>query len=103
MLDGVLLYILQLQGGLEITDWGVFKTTDSECVDHVTGYIDRLVDECIPTKTVRSFPNYKPWMKPNIRNKLREHSTTFKSGDSKAKYDLRKATKTAKTDYKNKL
>jgi len=42
----------------------------------------------------------KPWMIPNIRNNRRERSTAFKSGDSnfgkKAKYDLRKAIKTAK-------
>jgi len=46
-------------------------------------------------------------MNPNIRNKLREWSSAFKSGDSniykKAKNDLRKAIKTAKTNYKNKL
>jgi len=40
--------------------------------EHVTGYIIRLVEECIPTKTVLSFPNRKPWMDPNIRIKRRE-------------------------------
>jgi len=42
-------------------------------------------------------------MNPNISNKLRKRSPAFKSVDSnlykKAKYDLRKAIKTAKIDY----
>jgi len=82
-------------------DWSEFKTTDLNVyADQVTGYINKLVEECIPTKNVRSCPNSKPWMNPIIRIKLREQSTAFTSGGShlykKAKYDLRKAI----TDYK---
>jgi len=41
-------YRQQLWGGLQITDWSVFKTTDLNVdADHVTGYINRLVEECI--------------------------------------------------------
>jgi len=39
-------YILQLWGGLEITDWSVFKTTNLNVyADHVGGYINGTVDE----------------------------------------------------------
>lgn len=63
--------------------WSVFKTKDLDVyADDFTGYINRLVEEYIATKTVCSFPNRKPWMNPDIYNKLREWSITFKSGDS---------------------
>jgi len=54
--------------GTTDTDWSVFKTTDLNVyAEHITGYINRLVEECIPTKTVVSFPNSKPLMNTNIR------------------------------------
>jgi len=48
-------YILQLQGGLEITDWSVdqsvISTDLSTDTDHITRYTKRLVEESIPIKT----------------------------------------------------
>ncbi|KAJ8418577.1 hypothetical protein AAFF_G00000760 [Aldrovandia affinis] len=93
---------------MELTDWSIFKNPDLDVyASHVIGYTNRLVDECIPAKLVRSFPNCKPWMNSDIRSKQREQCTAFKSGNTElyrmAKYDLRRAIKTAKKDYKNKL
>jgi len=53
------------------------------------------------------FPNRKPWMNKEIHSLLKVRQTTFKSGDTKryrkSRYDLRRAIREAKRQYRDKL
>ncbi len=55
--------------------------------DTVTCFIRKCIEDVVPTKTIRIYPNQKPWI--NDR----------KQGS----YDLRKSIKVAKRQYKNKV
>ena len=32
-----------------------------------TGFINKCIDDVVPTVTIRTFPNQKPWITDNIR------------------------------------
>lgn len=44
----------------------------------------------IPTKTVVSYPNNKPWISKELKHLLREKRTVFNSGDKSAYAEIRK-------------
>ena len=73
-----------IQACLEATDWDTFKTVSSdldEYTDTVIQYISFYVNSCIPTRTVVSYPNQKPWFNKEIRDKMRSRNEAFKRGD----------------------
>ena len=63
----------QLQDCFDQTNWDLFydncSSTD-ELVDTVSCYIKFCEDITIPTKTVRCYPNNKPWINKDIKQKL---------------------------------
>ena len=95
---------------------GVFKTAalrDDSTVDleeyasSVTGYISTCVENIVPTKRCRTYPNQKPWINCEVRSMLRARSTAFASGNAedykKARYDLRRSMREAKRQCRLKL
>ncbi|CAM4331524.1 unnamed protein product [Leuciscus chuanchicus] len=99
-----------LQGCLEATDWNIFKeATDDihEYTEAVSDYISWCTSTCAPPRTVRVFPNQKPWFNGNIKQKIRKRQEAFKSGDQseykKARYELQKSIRAAKRAYSQKL
>ncbi len=58
-------------------------------------------------KTIRIYPNQKPWINSDVRAALSAWTSVFKSGNfddrKQASYDLRKSIKAAKRQYKNKV
>ena len=64
---------------------------------------------CIPTKTITSYPNEKPWFNTYIKHKLQAKQDTYKDNDKynykykKARYAAEKAVKTGKAKYRVKL
>ncbi len=72
--------------------------------DSVTCFIRKCIEEVVPKKTIRIYPNQKPWINSDVRSAL---SAAFKSGNNdnrkQANYDLRKSIKAAKRQYKTKL
>ena len=48
----------------------------------VIGFIDKCTDDVVPTVTVRTYPNYKPWITGSIRTELKARAATFKERDS---------------------
>ena len=79
----------KLQDYFAVTDWNMFwDSTDSieEYTISVTGFINKCIEECIedviPTVTVRSYPNQKPWITGNIRIELKGRAASFKERDS---------------------
>ena len=55
-------------------DWEVLHSTHGEAVDSmttcVTDYIHFCVNNTVPVKRVRCFPNNKPCVTPNLNNLL---------------------------------
>ena len=100
----------KLRGCFEATDWGTFSESASdlhEYTETVTDYISFCESVCIPTKTVKSYGNDKPWFTKDIKMKLKKKHAAFKSEDKsnykQARYVAEKAVKEAKLKYKRKI
>ncbi len=72
--------------------------------DTVTCFIRKCIDDVVPTKTIRIYPNQKPWINSDVRSALSARISAIKSVNTdywkQASYDLIKA---AKRTYKNKV
>ncbi|KAI2649485.1 RNA-directed DNA polymerase from mobile element jockey [Labeo rohita] len=99
--------IEQLQGSLACTDWGIFQGTLDERVSTITDYIKFCIHTTIPTRTVKRYPNSKPWITPHIKYALKEKRAAFKKKDWVTLKILNRQIKNdiirAKMQYKNKL
>lgn len=74
----------ELRGCFECTDWSVFHDEDNNVdnvADCVTEYINFCVDMIIPCKTIKSFPNNKPWVTREIKIAINNKKSAFKNGD----------------------
>ncbi|KAK6307006.1 hypothetical protein J4Q44_G00221540, partial [Coregonus suidteri] len=66
------------------------------------------IDDVVPTVTVRTYPNQKPWITGNIRTELKGRAAAFKERDSnpdaykKSRYALRRTIKQTKSQYRTK-
>jgi hypothetical protein len=66
-----------------------------EFTTSVTGFINKYIDNVIPTVFVRRYPNQKPWITSNIHTVLKARAAAFKEWDTdpdaykKSCYDLR--------------
>ncbi len=74
--------------------------------DTVTCFIRKCIEDVVQTKTIRIYPNQKPWINSDVRSALSARTSAFKSGNTddrkQASYDLRRA-KAGKRQYKNKV
>ena len=73
----------ELRGCYECTDWNVL--TDScadvnEASDVVCDYIRFCEDMIIQTKTIKVFPNNKPWITTSIKHFLTRRKLHFRPG-----------------------
>ena len=48
----------------------------------ISGYIKFCEDTIIPTKTIKMFPNNKPWVTSELKQLLNQREHLFKSGGS---------------------
>ena len=102
--------IQALQGCFESTDWNNLLTPSNdmeEQVDTVSSYINFCVDNIIPSKTVTIFPNNKPWITKELKEILNKKKRIFFTGSESEKKEVnrevKRAIKTAKLKYKNKV
>ncbi|KAK0149801.1 ABC transporter G family member 23 [Merluccius polli] len=100
----------ELQDCFELVDWEVFweATADiHEYTDTVMSFIQKCVEDIVPTKTVCVFPNQKAWLDHSVRLALTARDRAFSSGNMEegkiAQYNLRKAIKLAKKQYREKI
>ena len=59
----------KLQDCFASTDWNMFQDSSDgieEYTTSVTGFINKCMDDIVPTVTIRTYPN-KPWIIGNIR------------------------------------
>ena len=75
---------VKLQDSFASTDWNKFRDSShgiEEYTTSVTGLI-KCIDDVIPTVTVRTYPNQKPWITGNICTELKDRAAAFKERDS---------------------
>ena len=76
-----------------------------EYTTSVTDFINKCIEDVVPTVTVRTYPNQKPWITGNICTELKGRAATSKVWDSnpeaykKSCYALRRTIKQAKHQY----
>ena len=69
-------------------------STDSieEFTTTVMGFINKCIYNVVPTVTIRTYTNQKPWITGNIRTGLKARATAYKEQDmdayKKTCYDL---------------
>ena len=58
-----------LQDCIASTDWNMFRDSSNGIEVYTTsviGFINKGIDDVVPTVTVRTYPNQKPWITGNI-------------------------------------
>ncbi len=98
-----------LQDCFDHVDWDMFRAASDDDIeaysDSVTCFIRKCIEDVVPTKTIRIFPNHKLWINSYVRSALSARTSAFKSGNTddqkQASFDLRKSIKAAKRQYKN--
>ncbi len=50
--------------------------------DTVTCFIRKCIEDVVPTKTIRIYPNQKSWINSDVRSALSVRTSAFKSGNT---------------------
>ncbi|KAI4887684.1 hypothetical protein NFI96_005893 [Prochilodus magdalenae] len=95
----------------DTTDWSLLlhpHGEDIEGVTHcVTDYLNFCMDVAVPTKTVRCFPNNKPWITSDVKDILNQKKMAFRDGNWKelkrVQGELKVRLKEAKESYRKKV
>ena len=53
-----------------------------EYTTSVIGFINKCIEDVVPTVTVRTYPYQKPWITGNICTELKGRAANFKEWDS---------------------
>lgn len=83
---------MELKGCFLCTDWDIFfeETGIDSAAESITEYISFSVDSIIPQKTVKRYPNNKPYITEGIRECIRRKRAAFISGDLAGVCDAQK-------------
>ncbi len=89
-----------LQDCFDHVDWDMFREGSDEDIevysDTVTCFIRKCIEDVVPTKTIRIYPNQIQWINSDVRSALSALTSGFKSGNTddrkEASYDLRSQT-----------
>jgi hypothetical protein len=82
-----------LKGCLEGTSWTIFEDSSAdlhEQTEAISGYIDFCVSAVIPTKTIKVYPNNKPWVTKELKDILNEKKSVFASGSLQNRKDMQR-------------
>ncbi len=73
-----------LQDCFDLVDWDMFRAASDDDIeaysDTVTCFIRKCIKDVVLTKTIRIYPNQKPWINSDIRSALSARTSAFKSG-----------------------
>jgi hypothetical protein len=75
----------KLQNCFANTDWNIFRHSSDgieEFTTSVTGFINKCINDIIPTVTVCTYLNQKPWITGNIHIELTARAAAFKERDT---------------------
>ena len=70
----------KLQESFASTDWNMFQDSSSgieEYTTSVTDFINKCINNVVPTVSVRPYLNQKPWITGNIRIELKDRAAAF--------------------------
>ncbi len=74
-----------LQDCFDHVDWDMFRAASDDDIeaysDSVTCFIRKCVEDVVLTKTIRIYPNQKPWINSDVRAALSAWTSAFKSGN----------------------
>ena len=62
------------------TEWNMFRDSSDgieEYTTSVTGFINKRIEDVVPTETILTYPNQKPWITGNIRTELKGRTAAF--------------------------
>ena len=96
----------ELKGCFLCTDWEIFfEDTDIDTTtESITDYISFCVDSIIPQKTVKIYPNNKPYITRDIKECINRKKSAFKLGNREgvrtAQKDLNQRMRAARLRYK---
>ena len=85
------------------TEWNMFRESSNGIKEYTTsviGFINKCIDDVVPTVTVRTYPNQKPWITGNIHIEPKARAAAFKERDTnpdaykKSRYALRRTINT---------
>ena len=102
----------KLQDCFASTDWNMFRDSSNwieEYTTSVIGFINKYIDNVVPTVTLHTYPNQKPWITSNIHIELKARAAPFKERETnldaskKSRYALRRTVKQAKRQYRIKI
>jgi hypothetical protein len=91
---------VKLQDCFASTDWNMFRDSSDgieEYTTSVTGFINKCIDDVVPTVTVRTYPNQY------IPLPLSRSGTLTRKLIKKSRYALRRTIKQAKRQYRTKI
>ncbi|KAI4877531.1 hypothetical protein NFI96_027122, partial [Prochilodus magdalenae] len=99
-----------LQDCFETTDWTALYEPHGEDIDGltecITDYINFCVDSTVPTRTVKCYPNNKPWVTKDIKALLNKKKRAFRAGDREEvrtpQRELKRTIREAKDGYRRK-
>lgn len=90
--------VCSLQGFFDCTDWGMFEESCKDLdklTDVVCSYTAFCRDMLIPSKSVKIYPNNKPWVNKSVKSYIKKKRQAFQQGGSS---DLQTATKELKVE-----
>ena len=70
---------------LLLSDWNMFRDSSDGIEEYTTsviGFINKCIDDVVPTVTVCTYPNQKPWITGNISTELKARAAAFKEPPS---------------------
>jgi hypothetical protein len=99
-----------LQDCFDHVDWEMFRVTSENSIDvytySVTGFIRKCIEDVVPPVTIRTYLHQKLWIDGSICAKTEfNHSKVTGNMDmyKQTSYDLHKAIKEAKHQYRDKV
>ena len=99
-----------LRAELDCSDWDMFVKASAdvhELTQTISDYISFCVENTIPTKQVKVFPNNKPWITKRVKEIINKKKGLFKKGDTNALKDVQKQLKRViaeeKSVYRDKI
>ena len=74
-----------LQDCFDHVDWDMFQSASENNIDlyadSMSEFIMKCIGDVVPTVTIKTYPNQKPWMDGGIRVKLKAFNHGKRSGN----------------------
>jgi hypothetical protein len=68
-----------------LAHWNMFRDSSDGIEEYTTSviaFINKCIDDVVPTVTVRTYPNQKPWITGNNRTEQKARAAVIKERDS---------------------